>query len=191
MWRDVRNSPKCDYHGRIRPEIAFMLTAEQARELLSYDPETGELSWVPGAAGSLNRRGIAGGPHPGGYWMVKVGGRNYSAHRLAWLIQTGEWPLHQVDHINRSRADNRWCNLRAASRNENCRNSSISANNTSGAQNVNWHKTMRKWAVSLCINSKKKWIGAFDDFEFAELVAHEARRRYFGEFAPGVEHVIA
>jgi HNH endonuclease len=46
----------------------------------------------------------------------------YRAGRLAWLYMTGEWPKNQIDHINRDKADNRFCNLRDVTQTENMRN---------------------------------------------------------------------
>ena len=68
----------------------------------------------------------------GGYLEGKILGKYYKAHRVIWLWMTGEWPKEQVDHINHDRTDNRWCNLREASRLENYRNQSQYKNNKSG-----------------------------------------------------------
>ncbi len=35
---------------------------------------------------------------------------------------TGEWPVYEVDHINRKRHDNRWLNLRDIEHDANCAN---------------------------------------------------------------------
>jgi hypothetical protein len=94
------------------------LTVERLRELLTYDPETGELRWrvtrrraAKGSlAGTLNRNG---------YRNIEVEQRCYKAHRLAWLYVTGEWPKETIDHINCKRDDNRWANLRQATTAEN------------------------------------------------------------------------
>jgi hypothetical protein len=37
--------------------------------------------------------------------------------------------------------------------------------------------------VDIMVDSKKKYIGVFDDLELAELVAMEARNKYHGAFA--------
>ena len=43
----------------------------------------------------------------------------FSVARLCWLVQTGDWPEHTIDHINRDPWDNRWCNLRDITQKEN------------------------------------------------------------------------
>lgn len=47
---------------------------------------------------------------------------NFAAHRAIWLLHHGEWPKHQIDHINRDPADNRIENLRDVTPLENVRN---------------------------------------------------------------------
>ena len=89
------------------------LTAERARELLDYDPETGVLTWKV-AVGTKIKPGMhaATRPNKSGHLVMKIVRRNYFQHRVAWLIAHGRWPEHTIDHINQNPADNRLCNLR-------------------------------------------------------------------------------
>lgn len=48
------------------------------------------------------------------------------------------------DHINRNELDNRSCNLRSCTQQENVRNKSIRTDNTSGVTGVDWYKAMQK-----------------------------------------------
>jgi len=88
---------------------AKTIPAEAVRLLLDYEPVTGLLRWVSShrfagkKAGSLDRKG---------YRFVKVAYVDCKAHRLAWLLMTGEHPRGEIDHINGNRDDNRWSNLR-------------------------------------------------------------------------------
>jgi hypothetical protein len=84
----------------------------RAAALLKYDPLTGSLTWairinnrapVGQEAGTLTRRG---------YRQVRIDGRIYLAHRLAWFLVHGQWPVWHIDHINGVRDDNRLANLR-------------------------------------------------------------------------------
>lgn len=96
------------------------ITAERARELLRYDPETGAFTWrvSVGGRGAKNGNGKfkpgdpAGCDDGDGYLVIRLDGRLYRANRLAWLIATGEWPEGIVDHRDGARGDNRWDNLR-------------------------------------------------------------------------------
>jgi hypothetical protein len=58
-------------------------------------------------------------------------------HRLVWELYHGPIPdgMH-IDHINHIRDDNRLCNLRLASRSENCCNQLLLTRNTSGVKGV-------------------------------------------------------
>src|SRR4051812_23558385 len=84
-----------------------LLTADQVRALLDYDPVTGILTWRtrPGqdrttkSWNSKHARKQAGTPK-GNYGYVTVGlfDRPYKAHRVIWVIMTGGWPEGNVDH---------------------------------------------------------------------------------------------
>jgi hypothetical protein len=54
-----------------------------------------------------------------GYLVVTINYRSYKAHRLIWIMNTGSGPSEEIDHRNGDRADNRWCNLRPATKQEN------------------------------------------------------------------------
>lgn len=92
------------------------LTAARLRELLNYDQATGVFVWRVAMRYGVGAGGPAGSMCSNGYLKIKVGGKRLSAHRIAWLFVTGEWPSDMIDHINGVRSDNRFSNLRDASR---------------------------------------------------------------------------
>ncbi|TIL40675.1 HNH endonuclease [Mesorhizobium sp.] len=92
------------------------LTAERARALLIYNPETGALNWRVARPGTLSGA-LAGTRTSEGYTQVEIDYRLYKAHRVIWLIMTGKWPTHQVDHKNGVPiTDGRICERRHRSR---------------------------------------------------------------------------
>lgn len=128
-------------------------------------------------AGSLDKRL--------GYWVVYHKGQKMHTHRLGWFVAYGEWP-EMVDHINGDRADNRLCNLRAATRRENTLNSKVYRTNTSGQAGVRKKLTKKnevRWEVRVQVAKRvRKTLGVFKCFELACLVAEEGRKKYHGEF---------
>lgn len=160
------------------------ITQERLKEILKYHPETGEFKWLA-TLSNIARAGSTAGTikKVQGYIQIRADGRCYYAHRLAWLYMTGSWPKNEIDHINGNPADNRFFNLREASRGENSSNRGIFVNNKSGVKGVHWHATKGRWRVNLYLCGKEYFFGYHTDLEFAELVASEARIKLHGEFS--------
>ena len=163
------------------------LTAEYVKATLDYDRETGEFRWRwrDGLRACDNSRcaGTVAGRFSQGYRRIKIDGRNYQAHRLAWLIVAGMWPVDEMDHINLAKDDNRIANLREATHGENHHNTRAYSNNTSGVKNVFWCKREQKWRAPIRHNGKQINLGYFATKEEAAAAVAEARVRLHGEFA--------
>lgn len=159
-----------------------MLTIERLKQVLYYDPESGiwtRLScsserWIGRHAGNENQ--------VNGYRQIRIDGKLYRSNRLAWFYMTGKWPVYIVDHANRNRSDDRWINLRLATRSENGINTNISKNNKSGHTGVSWKKSCNKWVVQIGINRKAKHIGLYDSLDEAILAYQKTAKDLFGEF---------
>jgi len=159
-----------------------MITVKQARSVLSYNKRTGIFVWRK----TLSNRAPAGtvaGTNSHGYVAIKVLGRIYRAHHLAWLIVKGRWPQPELDHKNRQRSDNRWSNLREATRQKNLGNTPIPRHNTSGVKGVHWHAPRRKWCAGICVNGKTIYLGLFAEKTKAKQVYFAAAKKHFREFA--------
>lgn len=117
-----------------------------------------------------------------GYVQVHVNGKIYLGHRIIFLMHHGYLPKY-IDHIDGNKSNNLIENLREATNQQNAFNSKIPKSNTSGIKNVCWSKAANKWMVRIKLNYKGVYFGVFDDLELAELVAIEARDKYFGKFA--------
>jgi hypothetical protein len=89
----------------------------------------------------------------------------------------------EVDHINGNKFDNRRCNLRLATHNQNQQNCVAYKNNTSGFKGVTWNKRDQKWCAQIRINSKRKHIGYFDDPIEAAKAYDKAAKELHDKFA--------
>lgn len=98
------------------------MTLAELNEWLSYCPDTGVFRWLKKPSRKIAIGSVAGGIKGHGYRSIMFNGANYQEHRLAWLAMTGKPPTKHIDHRNRERADNRWCNLREATQSENLQN---------------------------------------------------------------------
>lgn len=168
-----------------------MLAQERLKELMHYNPDTGVFTWLKSRGGAVKAGDIAGVLHHDGYILIKINGKIYLAHRLAWLYKTGCCPADMVDHINQNKADNRWCNLREATRSQNAQNTGLQVNNTSGVRGVDWCKQEGKWRVRCTLDGKRYNLGLYDDLKTAAAVASNARKKLYGEFASHERDIIA
>ena len=122
-------------------------------------------------------------------WHLEKSGRytNYcSSYKLGaihrYLMNVKDSSI-VVDHINQNGLDNRKCNLRVCTNQNNICNCKIPKNNKSGCKGVYWSKDKNKWTVQITINNKTKYIGRFSSYEDAVKARKEASKQYYGEFA--------
>lgn len=95
-----------------------MISAKRLREVLKYNPKTGHFTRIKmtGCKGHIGA--IVGSKKKHGYIAIQIDGERDYAHRLAWLYMKGRLPK-EIDHRNGIRSDNRWENLRKATRFQN------------------------------------------------------------------------
>lgn len=155
-----------------------MLTQTELKRLLHYDPEIGIFTWKCRVARCVMIGDIAGRINSRGYITIWVNYKKYSAHRLAWLYMKGFWPIDCLDHINRIKHDNRWCNLRESTNKENGQNRSLSKNNSTGFTGVYFRKKINKYEVSIQVNGSRKFIGLYSDINLAAYNYDEAKKKY-------------
>ena len=153
------------------------LTAEKARELLDYDPETGVFTWRV-AKGRKSKGMLAGCIDHYGYVQIGIDGTHYKGHRIALLITNGSWPSEHIDHINGIRDDNRIDNLREASQSINMQNLlRPMSGNTSGFLGVCWDTEKQSFLAQIKTNGKNKFLGRFADPSEAHAAYLDAKRR--------------
>ncbi len=158
------------------------LSQQRLQELLHYDGSTGIFIWRVTNNNRIRVGAAAGTPDKGGYIRIRVEGRRYSAHRLAWFYVHGHFPPADIDHIDRQRANNSINNLRLASRTENNVNSKIYCTNTSGFKGVSWDRYAGKWRASAGMNLKHRHLGYFTTAEAASVAYEAFARQHHGEF---------
>jgi hypothetical protein len=133
---------------------------------LNYYPFTGLFIWNR-QLGRVKKGDLAGTVNSNGYVQIRIRGKIYLAHRLAWLYVHGEFPNTMLDHINMDKKDNRIANLRLATKSQNSQNTLKSAANTSGYKGVSWYDRSKKWRASIKLNQKFKHLGLFESKEDA------------------------
>lgn len=134
-----------------------MLTAERARELFNYDPETGSLTRKK-SGGGYSVGATVGHVSSNGYVRLSADRNGYAAHRVAWLMMTGQWPSGDVDHVDMNRQNNAWSNLRQCTRSQNMHNTKAKR----GLKGVSWDRLTRKWRASAHIHGKSTNLGRYE-----------------------------
>jgi hypothetical protein len=163
---------------RRRPRI----TRARLRELLRYDPTTGEFRWRKRVNRSIHPGDVAGTPCHDRYRKITIEGRTYRAHHLAWLYMTGRWCSRVIDHRDGDPSNNRWNNLRRATVSQSNANRRIQRNNKCGFKGVAREGSGR-WRAYIQKNGRKHPLGSFATPEAAHAAYVAAARRLHGEFA--------
>jgi hypothetical protein len=148
---------------------------------LHYDPETGVFTWLVDRGVTPTAGRVAGTLSDRGYWVIFVEGRNYRAHRLAWFYMTGEWPVFEIDHRDTKRTNNRWKNLREATRSQNMSNSNRRSDNKSGVKGVVAHGP--KWRAQIKARGRYIYLGTYDRKDDAVAAYAAAAQKHHGDFA--------
>ena len=149
-----------------------MISQTDLKSILHYDSITGIFTYLKRRNSKCEVGTIAGTLDKDGYICIKILGKLYKAHRLAWFYVYGEWPKQQIDHINCIKIDNRIENLRDCSHSENLLNRHIAmkTNKTTGLLGASLHKSSGKYLSQIKYQGKVMHIGRYD----TPMQAHEA-----------------
>jgi len=148
------------------------MTHTELRAMLHYDPSTGVWTWLQGRRAGQQ----AGCVQLNGYITIRINQKLYYAHRLAWFYMGGSWPRAQIDHRNRQRADNRWCNLREATQSTQEINKGLTRRNHSGIRGVWQRADTQRWTAQIEKDGRKYSLGCFDTAEEATAAYLQAAR---------------
>ena len=144
-------------------------------ELLAYDALTGVFTWKLDRANTAKAGGKAGGVITSGKYVdIRVDGKAYKAHRLAWLYVTGDDPgTATVDHIDCNGLNNAFANLRLATRRQ-------QRFNWGGRKDVGIEYDKRR--------PNKPWLARFDGKRYGCYATRdEARAAYLKAYNEGAE----
>lgn len=164
------------------PDAAYL------RERFAYDPATGVLTWKKRPRADFRSdRGwkiwntrysgsIAGTRGSKDHRYVIIRYSRYAVHRIVWKIVIGRDPVNEIDHKNHDGTDNRWVNLREATRQQNCFNKR--RHKQDGVEKL---PGGRYRARGHC-NRKTIHLGVYDTLEQAREVSRAFASNLHGEF---------
>lgn len=136
-------------------------TAAQVPEKLAYDQEIGTFTWREKPSPRIAAGSIAGTINAHGYRSIKVCGKYYRAHRLAWLVVHGRWPEAEIDHINCVKDDNRIANLREADRELNQQNQRFPWKNKKSCNLIGAFKNGTGWVARVNVDGRRVNLGTY------------------------------
>lgn len=173
-----------------------ILHVDTLRNLISYDCDTGFLTWKRRPVAYFSSLQICNA------WNTRYAGRRainqdnghgrligsifnskYQAHRVAWAIHYGAWPELEIDHIDMNPKNNKISNLRMATSQENKRNGTSRSKSTSKYRGVSLNRKTGLWVANITISQKQKFLGRFA-CEIEAAVAYDQKAAdVFGDFA--------
>ena len=148
------------------------MNAKELKEVLQYDPCTGIFTRLKSAGGEA-AGSVAGSHHCEGYISIGVCSERHLAHRLAWLYMTGAWPVGDIDHKDWIKTNNKFSNLREATRSQNMQNrTKAGSRSKSGLLGVSSFRDGKRWVAHIRANGRNRYLGIF-------ATAQEAHTAYF------------
>ena len=144
-----------------------LIDSDMVRELFEYDSNTGILLRDGKEAGYVDNRG---------YRRVKIYGKPYRSHVIAWLYFYGSLPNNQIDHINGDKINNSISNLRDVSQSENNRNAKLRCDNKTGQVGV-YLRDNGKYGAVINYKKEREYLGSFELIEDAVAARVDAQRR--------------
>ncbi|EMF5533968.1 HNH endonuclease [Salmonella enterica] len=135
-----------------------MISKEELRRMFDYR-EDGNLIWKPREGdehfNKIFAGTVAGSRQSTGHRVVELynGSIAIGAHRLIYAWHTGEWP-EIVDHKDKDSTNDRFENLRPATRSDNACNQKVRSDNHLGVKNIH-RKTNGTYQVRITKHGKQ------------------------------------
>lgn len=158
----------------------YPITAEYLRSILSYNSSSGVFVWLVPPWNHPRLAGAIAGCNSTGYTLIRIDGRKYKAHRLAWLFVYGEWPAKRIDHRDGDPFNNAIANLRLATQAQNCANAA-----RWGGKELpkGVRRSGARFQARISFQKRQIALGVFDSIEEAASAYLRAAQKFYGEFA--------
>lgn len=127
----------------------------------TYNPETGKIYGVKGKEITLKK--------DTGYIVINNSKFNLLGHQFGWYFIHKEI-VGCLDHINGIKDDNRICNLRSVTHQQNMFNKKV--------KGYSWHKQTNKWQSQIKFNGKKIYLGIYNTEDEARQSYLQAKEEY-------------
>lgn len=162
-----------DFSGLGGPGVE--LTAERLREVLDYDPATGEFQWK--LLGRGRKKGVLDCVGNHGYVVIRIDNKLHLAHRLAWMYVHGSWPDGDIDHEDGITTNNRILNLRDGTTGQNLQNrKGAQSNNKLGLLGAHFCDSAKRFRATVTVARKPIIVGYYDTPEEAHQAYLEKKR---------------
>ena len=173
------------------PKFKNLPSQQYLQACLTYDPETGKLHWRTRPREQFpnsrvwqmwNTRfaGRVVGSIRWGYLCICLDSIRFQVHRVIWKWMTSEEPSGDIDHADGDRANNRWVNLRVATKNQNQANSKC--RNKVSLKGVYMPTLSKRFASQITVAGRHTYLGTFDTVEEAHAAYCQAAQKAWGEF---------
>ncbi len=151
-----------------------VLTYAEIASALRHD--RGRLYWLI-SSGGVRIGAEAGRVNKDGYRCLRYKDRDLLAHRVVWILEHREWPVGQLDHIDRDPTNNDPSNLRRCTAAQNSMNRRSSG--ATGLKGVTLHRQTGQYQAQI----QKNYIGLYPTPGMAAQAYDAEAIRRFGEFA--------
>ena len=152
------------------------LTNQRLRELVFYDKESGNFFRLVSVA-NMKSGLVVAKPSKNGYLRMRIDGRLYYLHRLAWFYEHNEWPK-VIDHRDGDKTNNKIFNLRPVNQSQNLQNISSKTKAISGCRGAYFHSKTKKWQAKIMLDGKTKSLGYYKTPEEAHQAYIDGKKKF-------------
>ena len=154
-----------------------LITHRELVDLVKFDRATGHFYWRRGARG---RKGVyepLGTKDLDGNIIIKLNGKRYLAHRLAWFYEFASFPYFKLQHVNGDKKDNRIKNLRIMKDHPMPDEDEevTPQKHKSAYKGVSWNAARGKWIAKVSSHGDSVYLGGFDSEEEAVEAVRSAK----------------